>query len=178
MKLHGVALVQLSTNDLDRSALFYQQLMIDLFEGRLVASHADMRYWSAGPLALVLVRREKKSRGKRTVLDHAGLHLCFRVQSRRDVDCAHSQLQSLRVTIKAPPHEWPGSPGSYVLELAGPDRVRLMISYLPAKGYLGETLPIPVFRSAVTSDDQVAGRRRSATTVAPRSPRSGDRSQR
>ena len=148
MKIYGIARIQLTISQVnfDESAAFYHALMADFFEGKLIVDHPDLRYWVAGTMAFAIIRSSDRRR-ERASQDRVGLHhVCFRARSRKDVDRAAAFVRLFGDNVVFGPGERPYAPGAYAVEFTDADGIHMEISHFPGKGYLDETITIPIPR--------------------------------
>jgi catechol 2,3-dioxygenase-like lactoylglutathione lyase family enzyme len=105
--------VILSVSEWDRCRAFYEALLP--FIGlRRVFEGEDFLYYVGGRTAVGINRCDAKYSGQRFDQGSVGLHhVCFRCQSREDVDQAHSFLKTQDVKIIRPPQEGSWAPGYY-----------------------------------------------------------------
>lgn len=146
MEINGIAHVQLSVSDFDRSRAFYAALLPTL--GMHVQyDMPGVYYCIGGRTGLLITPCEEALRGDGFNQRRPGLHhLCFRARERADVDAVHALVQSIGATIVHPPEDGAWAPGYYSLLFEDPDGIRLEINHVPGKGNLDPSVKLPLER--------------------------------
>lgn len=136
MGFNGIAHIQLTVRDMQRSAAFYRPLF-ELLEMMVLIDTEDYLYGigSRTGIAIAPASRERvdESFDQRRVGLH---HVCLRARSREDVDRFHALMQRLGATIVHPPQEDGFAPGYYSVLVEDPDGIRIEANHVPGKGHL------------------------------------------
>lgn len=136
MQLSGIAHVQLTVNDYETCAPFYEKLL-GFFEMKPVVKGESMLYCIGSRTAVMVRPSDPRFRGERFEQTRIGLHhLCFRARAREDVDQVYSFLQEMGAKIVHPPEEGAWAPGYYSLLFEDPDGIRLEVNFVPGRGLL------------------------------------------
>lgn len=154
MNLAGIAHIQLTVSDFERSRPFYKALcehfeMHCQYDAPSTESERATLYYIGGKTGLLIRPANPEHAGERFHQYKPGLHhLCFRARSREDIDAFHAffnaTLAPLGGTLVQPPQEGPWASGYYSILFEDPDRMRLEINYVPGKGNLSEGVALPV----------------------------------
>jgi catechol 2,3-dioxygenase-like lactoylglutathione lyase family enzyme len=140
VEVNGIAHIELTVNDPERSLPFWEKLchflqMKTLIKGEGVVS-------CLGSRTGILVRGAPiEKRGGEFDQERVGLHhFCFRARCREDVDAIHRFVAGeLHARIVHPPEAGPQfAPGYYSLLFEDPDGIRVEVNFVPGKGHLGE----------------------------------------
>ena len=136
MELNGIAHIQLTVNDYERCAPFYEKLL-GFFEMKPVIK-ADGVLYCVGSRTAVLIRpAAPEFAGERFEQTRIGLHhFCFRARQREDIDAIYAFLQELDAKIVHPPEEGPWAPGYYSVLFEDPDGIRIEVNHVPGRGLL------------------------------------------
>ncbi len=124
----GIEHIDLTVNDVEKSALFYEKILARLGFKRL-ADDEDVR-WANAHLSFAIRPARDRSQFDRY---RAGLHhLAFKVKSRADVDEFHQFLVREGVEILDPPAEYPQyGPNYYAVFFSDPDGIKLELVHFP-----------------------------------------------
>lgn len=148
MEINGIAHIQLSVSDFDKSRAFYGQLL-PAFGMHVQYDQPEVYYCIGGRTGLLITPCAPELREHRFNQRSPGLHhLCFRARSREDVDETFQLLQRMGARIVHGPEEGPWAPGYYSLLFEDPDGVRLELNYVPGKGNLDPAMTLPRPRPA------------------------------
>ena len=138
--VNGIAHIQLTVNDPDRSLPFWEKLCHFLEMKTLIKGEGIV--YCIGSRTGVMVRAAPPDK-RDTPFDQnrAGLHhLCFRAREREHVDTLYRFVsQELDAKIVHPPED--GShfaPGYYSVLFEDPDGIRVEVNHIPGKGHLGK----------------------------------------
>lgn len=153
MKLAGIAHIQLTVRDFERSRLFYRALC-DYFEMTCqydAPGNEDERailYYIGGKTGLAIRPANPEYQTTNFHQYKPGLHHpCFRARSREDIDAFQTFFDATLATLGGkliqPPKGGPGAPGYYSILFEDPDGMRLEINYVPGKGNLAEGIDLP-----------------------------------
>lgn len=132
MEVLGLEHIDLTVNDLERSAAFYETVLTALGFRRF--SHpSEMISWSNGKLSITL--RPSSSQARDTAFDRyrVGLHhLAFKARSRSEIDALHDLLVREGLPVLDPPAEYPQYGAAYyAVFFADPDGIKLEYVHFP-----------------------------------------------
>lgn len=136
-QISGIAHIQLSVRDMQRSVPFYATLLKAM--GMTPVLEDDSFYYCVGGrtgVAITPAAPEYASHAFRqgTVGLH---HVCFRAKSRDDVDALFRVAIGLSARIIREPQESDFAPGYYSILFEDPDGIRIEVNFVPGKGLLG-----------------------------------------
>lgn len=135
MQINGIAHIQLTVSDMERSGAFYRPLF-ELFELTVLIDAPEYLYAIGGRTGICLSPADPEHRGP-FVQRRVGLHhLCFRLRSREDVDTLHEHLVARAATIVHPPEDGPWAPGYRSVLFEDPDGIRIEANFVPGRGHL------------------------------------------
>jgi catechol 2,3-dioxygenase-like lactoylglutathione lyase family enzyme len=144
MQIKGIAHVQLSVTNYERSRAFYRALL-GFFEMTVQYDLDDVFYCIGGKTGLAITPCTDDFKAEQHHQRRPGLHhLCFRATSREDVDALHAFLKERNVTIVHPPEDGPWANGYYSVLFEDPDGIRLEVNYVPGKGNLDKSVKLPL----------------------------------
>jgi catechol 2,3-dioxygenase-like lactoylglutathione lyase family enzyme len=144
MEINGIAHIQLSVSDFDKSRAFYSQLL-PTFGLQVQYDQPGVYYCIGGRTGIVIMPCAPELRGRRFDQRSPGLHhLCFRARSREDIDATFQLLQNMQAKIVRPPEEGAWAKGYYSLLFEDPDGIRLELNYIPGKGNLDSEVQLPL----------------------------------
>ncbi len=136
MKLNGIAHIQLSVSDMERSRVFYRRL-VELFEMMTLIDSDDYFYGIGSRTGLAISPAAAERVGEGFDQRRVGLHhVCFRARSRADVDEVHRVAVEMGARIVPPPQEDAWAPGYYSVLFEDPDGIRLEVNFVPGRGHL------------------------------------------
>lgn len=136
MGFNGIAHVQLTVTDMERSAAFYRPLF-ELLEMKVLIDAPDYLYGIGSRTGLAISPVDPAQRDVPFDQRRVGLHhLCLRARSREDVDRFHELMQRLGATIVHAPREDAFAPGYYSVLVEDPDGIRIEANHVPGKGHL------------------------------------------
>ena len=134
MEINGVAHIQITAGDFDKSVAFYKQLLPFLGLTPVMDSPGGF-YCVGGRTGFLVSRPDPEYAGARFVQRRMGLHhVCWRVRAREDIDEAHAFLQKIGAAIVHGPQEDRFAPGYYSVLFEDPDGVRLELNHVPGRG--------------------------------------------
>jgi catechol 2,3-dioxygenase-like lactoylglutathione lyase family enzyme len=135
--INGIAHVQLSVSDMERSVPFYETLLHSLEMVTLVKT-ARFFYCIGGRTGVAISPIDPAFGDQPFHQRRAGLHhLCFRTRSRDDVDEIYRTARALGARILREPREDDWAPGYYSVLFEDPDGIRIEANHVPGKGHLG-----------------------------------------
>jgi catechol 2,3-dioxygenase-like lactoylglutathione lyase family enzyme len=136
VEINGIAHVNLTVSDMERSRPFYLKLLT--FLGMQPVIDADaMLYCVGGRTAMGIQPCDDEHKGERFAQRRVGLHhVCFRAREREDVDRFHEFLVGLGAKIVHPPEDGAWAPGYYSVLFEDPDGIRLEMNHVPGRGLL------------------------------------------
>jgi catechol 2,3-dioxygenase-like lactoylglutathione lyase family enzyme len=134
--INGIAHIQLSVSNMERSVPFYKKLlhslgMVTLFEA------PEIFYCIGGRTGVAISPIDPQFKDQPYHQRRAGLHhVCFRARNREDVDAIHQTALELQAKIIHAPEEGPWASGYYSVLFEDPDGIRIEANYVPGKGHL------------------------------------------
>ncbi len=138
MKLNGIAHIQLTVSDMERSKQFYKPLLA-LFEMMALIDSDDFYYCIGSRTGLAITPTDAAHASEEFHQRRVGLHhICFRARAREDVDEVHQFVVGLGAKVVHPPQEDGFAPGYYSVLFEDPDGIRLEVNFVPGKGHLKE----------------------------------------
>ena len=146
--INGIAHVQLTVSDVERSRTFYHRLLHDTFGMTIQYDAPEYFYCIGGRTGIGITPADDQFRDTPFDQRRVGLHhICFRLRSREDVDRLYDVLQDMEARIVHPPEDGPWAPGYYSILFEDPDGIRLEANFVPGKGNLAvikdEPLQVP-----------------------------------
>ena len=134
--INGIAHVQLTVSDMERSIPFYETLLHALEMVTLIKS-PEYFYCIGGRTGVAISPAAAAHAGEPYTQDRCGLHhFCFRARSRADVDAIYQVALSLEAKIIRTPQEDHWAPGYYSVLFEDPDGIRIEANFVPGKGHL------------------------------------------
>ena len=111
--INGMARIQLTVSDMERSVPFYERLLRSL--GMLtIMDTPEFYYCVGGRTGVAIAPAPSEQRGRQFEQWSPGLHhFCFRTRSREDVDEIYQIALDLDAKIVHPPQEDGFAPGYY-----------------------------------------------------------------
>jgi len=141
--INGMAHIQLSVSDMERSTPFYRRLLHALGMSTIVES-PEFFYCVGGRTGVAICPAKAPLREQEHQQWAPGLHhYCFRTRSREDVDEIHDVARELKAKIVHPPQEDGFAPGYYSVLFEDPDGMRIEANFVPGKGHLEPGSEIP-----------------------------------
>lgn len=135
-EINGIAHIQLSVSDMERSIPFYRRLLTGMGL-TLVNDTPDGIYGVGGRTGITISRSQAPYTDDGFHQRRPGLHhFCFRARSRKDVDEIHELALEIGATIVHPPQEDGFAPGYYSVLFEDPDGIRIEANHVPGKGLL------------------------------------------
>jgi len=139
MGFNGMAHVQLSVTDMERSKRFYRPLF-ELLEMKLLIDADDYFYGIGSRTGIAISPADPALRDRPFDQRQPGLHhLCLRARSREDVDRFHDLMREIGATVVRAPQEDDWAPGYYSVLVEDPDGIRIEANHVPGKGHLKES---------------------------------------
>jgi len=134
--INGIAHIQLSVSNMERSIPFYEKLLHSLEMVTLINS-PQFFYCIGGRTGVAISPIEPAFGDQPYNQRRAGLHhLCFRAKSREDVDAIYKTALELSAKIVRAPREDTWAPGYYSVLFEDPDGIRIEANFVPGKGHL------------------------------------------
>lgn len=146
MEINGIAHIQISVNNLDKCAPFYEKLLG--FMGLIQAVKSEKGiYMIGGRTAVAVTKTTPENRRYSFDQRRIGLHhICFRARNREDIEELYGFLKKENTKVIHPPEEGPWAPGYYSVLFEDPDGIRLEMNHVPEKGLLSnKKLPLDHF---------------------------------
>lgn len=138
--VNGIAHIQLSVVNPERSIPFYRKLLTGLGL-TLVNDTPNSVYGVGGRTGIVVGPADPASGTERFNQRRVGLHhFCFRVRSREEVDEVHQVAVDAGAVIVHPPQDDGFAPGYYSVLFEDPDGIRIEANHVPGQGLLAPGL--------------------------------------
>ncbi len=139
MQLNGIAHIQLTVSDMQRSRAFYAPLL-ELFEMQVLIDTDTFFYCIGSRTGLAITPVDEKHGGDGFDQRRVGLHhLCLRAREREHIDEIEAFVEKLGATIVRPAREDGFAPGYYSLLFEDPDGIRIEVNHVPGRGHLKKT---------------------------------------
>jgi catechol 2,3-dioxygenase-like lactoylglutathione lyase family enzyme len=134
--INGMAHIQLTVSDMQRSTPFYERLLHAL-EMKTLVNSPEFFYCIGGRTGVAICPADPELGTRPFHQRQLGLHhLCFRARSREDVDEIYRVALELSARIVHPPQEDGFAPGYYSVLFEDPDGIRIEANFVPGKGHL------------------------------------------
>lgn len=140
IEINGVAHIQVTVNDPQRSLPFWESLC--QFMGmRTLIRNEETVYCIGGRTGLLARAAPPEKRGATFDQWQVGLHhFCLRARSREDVDAVYAHLLTLGARIVHGPEDGDEfAPGYYSVLFEDPDGLRVEINHVPGQGHFGSS---------------------------------------
>lgn len=136
MQLNGIAHIQFSVRDMERSRAFWAPLL-EFFEMQILLDTEQMFYCIGSRTGIAISPVDAEFEGEVFNQRRAGIHhLCLRAREREDIDEIHRFVQKLGALVVHPPREDGFAPGYYSLLFEDPDGIRIEANHVPGRGHL------------------------------------------
>jgi len=139
MEMNGIAHIQLSVRDMERSRRFYKPLF-EFLQMRVLID-APIYFYAIGSrtgVALSPAEEPEEFHQRRVGLHH----FCFRARQREDVDATFAFMKDLDgATVVREPRDDSWAPGYYSMLVEDPDGIRIEVNHVPGKGHLKDKTP-------------------------------------
>ena len=134
--INGIAHIQLTVSNMERSVPFYETLLHSFGMVTLI-NRPEMFYCIGGRTGVAISPASPEHLPDSFDQRRVGLHhVCFRAKSREDVDAIHEVARSLGAKVVRLPSENSWAPGYYSVLFEDPDGIRIEANYVPGKGHL------------------------------------------
>lgn len=134
--INGIAHIQLTVSDMQKSVPFYRVLLKSLEMVTLVDS-PQYFYCIGGRTGVAIAPAAPEFKDRPFSQTQIGLHhLCFRARSREDVDAIYQTALDLNAKIIRAPKVDHWAPGYYSVLFEDPDGIRIEANFVPGKGHL------------------------------------------
>ncbi|HEV8712101.1 MAG TPA: VOC family protein [Candidatus Binatia bacterium] len=144
MEPNGIAHIQLTVSDLERSITFYEPLL-HFFGMKTIVKTPETFYCVGSRTGVAISRADPQYRDDRFQQRRIGLHhFCFRARSREDVDKIFQFVEGLGARIVQGPQEDHFAPGYYSILFEDPDGIRIEVNHAPGKGLLDPQAKLPL----------------------------------
>ncbi len=141
--INGMAHIQLTVSDMERSVPFYDRLLHSLGMTTIVDT-PEFYYCIGGRTGVAISPASSELRARQFQQRSPGLHhFCFRTRSREDVDEVYEVALGLSAEIVHPPQEDEFAPGYYSVLFEDPDGIRIEANFVPGKGHLEPGVKVP-----------------------------------
>ncbi|MEO2172553.1 MAG: VOC family protein [bacterium] len=139
-EINGIAHIQLTVTDMEKSIPFYKRLLTGMGL-TLVNDSPNGIYGVGGRTGITISRAEAPYNNESFKQRHPGLHhFCFRARSRKDVDEIHQIAIEIGANIIHAPQQDGFAPGYYSVLFEDPDGIRIEANHVPGKGLLAPGL--------------------------------------
>ena len=139
-QINGIAHIQLSVSDLERSIPFYRKLLTGMGM-TLVNDTPTSLYGVGGRTGITISASQAPYTEDGFHQRRPGLHhFCFRARSRQDVDEIHNLALAAGAVIVHAPQEDGFAPGYYSVLFEDPDGIRIEANHVPGQGLLAPGL--------------------------------------
>ena len=136
MQLNGIAHLQLSVANVERSKQFYRPLL-ELFEMQVLIDSETFYYCIGSRTGIAISQADPERAEDRFDPRRVGLHhICLRARERKQIDEIHAFVEKLGATIVHPPREDGFAPGYYSVLFEDPDGIRIEVNHVPGRGRL------------------------------------------
>ena len=135
MHINGIAHIALNVKNIEKSKLFYDEILPSL--GMELVHHSEKSFYYIGGRTGILIQQIKDSFAINNNFsqNNVGLHhLCFRMRSKLAIDHFYKVLLGIDCKIIRGPLLGDWVPGYYYLLFEDPDNIRLEVNYVPNKG--------------------------------------------
>jgi len=137
--INGIAHIQLTVSDMQRSVPFYRTLLHAL-EMVTIIDKPEYFYCIGGRTGVAIAPAAPERKGEPFNQRRIGLHhLCFRARSRADVEAIHQTALELGAKVIRAPRDDDWAPGYYSVLFEDPDGIRIEANFVPGKGRLEGT---------------------------------------
>jgi catechol 2,3-dioxygenase-like lactoylglutathione lyase family enzyme len=137
IEINGIAHIQLSVTDMERSRPFYRRLLVEGFGMRVQYDEPEVFYCIGARTGLLITKVGEQHRGENFEQGRVGLHhLCFRARSAESIDALHALLLDMGARIVHSPEPGPWASGYYSVLFEDPDGIRLEVNFVPGRGNL------------------------------------------
>ncbi len=141
--INGMAHIQLTVSDMERSVPFYDRLLHSLGMVTIVDT-PEFYYCIGGRTGVAISPASSELRARQFQQRSPGLHhFCFRTRSREDVDEVYEVALGLSAEIVHPPQEDEFASGYYSVLFEDPDGIRIEANFVPGKGHLEPGVKVP-----------------------------------
>ena len=138
MQLNGIAHIQLTVTDMERSRAFYAPLL-ELFEMKTLIDTDTFFYCIGSRTGIAITPIDERHAGDRFDQRRVGLHhVCLRARERGQIDEIPAFVEKLGAAIVHPPREDGFAPGYYPVLFEAPDGIRIEVNHVPGRGHLEE----------------------------------------
>ena len=144
VRVNGMAHVQLSVKDMERSIPFYEKLL-HFLDMKTIVKSPDFFYCVGSRTGVAISPVDPELLDQPFHQRRAGLHhFCFRARSREDVDAIHEVALELGAHIVHGPQQDGFAPGYYSVLFEDPDGIRIEANFVPGKGHLDPSAKLPL----------------------------------
>lgn len=145
---NGIAHIQLTVRDLERSKPFYRVLLHETFGMTIQYDDARSFYCIGGRTGVLLTQSRTGDQGPFDQQRIGLHHFCFRLRSREDIDTLHGALVKFGAKVVRAPEDGDWAPGYYSLLFEDPDGIRIEANFVPGRGNLDVIKGEPLTRPA------------------------------
>lgn len=136
LNINGIAHIALSVKNIDKSKLFYNELLP--FLGLQKVHEAKKSVYHVGARTGLMIQEiDNNSKSIEFNQNNIGLHhFCFRARNKKDIDLLNDKLKEMKAKIIRGPLDGNWAPGYYYILFEDPDGIRLEVNYVPGEGVL------------------------------------------
>ncbi len=135
--VNGIAHIVLSVKDLNKSKIFYKNILP--FLGLKLIQESEKSLYYVGARTGVLIQ-ESVNKKLLYSQDNIGLHhFCFRAKSKKDVYLLSDHLIKNNIRIIRGPLDGPWVNGYFYILFEDPDGIRIELNFIPGQGVLDST---------------------------------------
>ncbi|MBI1212722.1 MAG: VOC family protein [Alphaproteobacteria bacterium] len=144
---NGIAHIQLSVRNVERSKPFYYMLLHETFGMTVQYDAPEVFYCIGGRTGVMITRAAEQNRDHTFDQTRVGLHhFCFWLRSRDDIDELHRALVKFGAKIVHAPENGAWAPGYYSVLFEDPDGIRIEANFVPGRGNLDVIKDKPLSR--------------------------------
>ena len=142
-QVNGMAHIQLTVSDMERSRPFYERLLHSL-DMKTIYEGPEFFYCVGARTGVAITPCDPVFKEEIFNQRRLGLHhFCFRTRSREDVDEVYQVALELGAKIIHEPCEDGFAPGYYSVLFEDPDGIRIEANFVPGKGHLEPGVELP-----------------------------------
>jgi catechol 2,3-dioxygenase-like lactoylglutathione lyase family enzyme len=135
--LNGIAHIQLTVRDIERSRPFYRKVLHEVLGMTVQYDDPGTFYCIGGRTGVMIRNAAPEHRDTPFEQWRVGLHhFCFRLRSREDIETLHRALVEMGAKIVRAPEDGPWAPGYYSILFEDPDGIRIEANFVPGRGNL------------------------------------------
>ena len=138
IEINGIAHIQLTVRDVERSTPFYERLLVSMGLKPIMRMEGLFFYCVGSRTGVAISPVDPEFADEPFQQRRVGLHhVCFRARNAADVDAVYEVAQELDARIVHPPQlDEIYAPGYYSVLFEDPDGIRIEVNFVPGKGHL------------------------------------------